>query len=182
MKKTLITVLVTVLVCFGIVGTTYAWLVAKTAPLKNTFTAGNINITLSESTSTNRKMVPGAQLEENPKVTVKANSEDCWLFIRLDKSQNFDTFLSFEMEEGWTAVGGERGIYYREVFLNENTDQEFFILKDNLVKANDTTTKQQYDALGELDYPLLTLTAYAVQKKGFDTVSAAWTQAKTLDD
>ncbi len=180
MKKTLFAVLASVLICCSIVGTTYAWLVMKTEPITDTFTVGNINITLSESTSRNKKMVPGATLTENPMVTVKANSEDCWLFIRMNKSEGFETFLECSVANGWTALTGEAGIYYREVALNSEADQVFDILKDNQVTVKESATKEQYDELGEEDYPTLTFTAYAVQKLGFETPSAAWAEAKTL--
>lgn len=181
MKKTLITVLSTVLLCFGFIGTTYAWLVARTEPIMNTFTVGNINITLAESTPRNNRMLPGAIFTEDPKVTVKANSEDCWLFVKAAKSANFDTFLDISAGDGWIALEGEDGVFYREVARNENADQVFYILKDNEVRVKTEPTKEQYDAIGEVNRPTITFTAYAVQKLGFDTPAAAWAEAKSLE-
>ena len=181
MKKTLITVLSTVLLCFGFIGTTYAWLVARTEPIMNTFTVGNINITLAESTPRNNRMLPGAIFTEDPKVTVKANSEDCWLFVKAAKSANFDTFLDISAGDGWIALEGEDGVFYREVARNENADQVFYILKDNEVRVKTEPTKEQYDAIGEVNRPTITFTAYAVQKLGFDTPAVAWAEAKSLE-
>lgn len=181
MKKTLITALVTVLLCFGLAGTTYAWLVAKTDPITNTFTAGNINITLAESAPRNNRMLPGATFTEDPKVTVKANSEDCWLFIKAAKSANFDTFLDITAGDGWIALDGEEGVFYREVARNETQDQVFYILKDNEVRVKTEPTKEQYDAIGEANRPTVSFTAYAVQKLGFATAADAWVEAKKLE-
>ena len=79
------------------VGGTLAWLSAKTAPVRNTFTIGDIDIDLTETTGETYIMVPGNDLAKDPKVTVKAGSEDCWLFIKIEKSDNFDDFLTLSL-------------------------------------------------------------------------------------
>ncbi|MGN1231703.1 MAG: hypothetical protein ACI4TP_07365, partial [Anaerotignum sp.] len=43
------------------------------------YTYGDINIELEETTGTTYEIVPGNDLTKDPKVTVKAGSEDCWL-------------------------------------------------------------------------------------------------------
>lgn len=181
MKKILTSVIVTVLFCLCFAGSTYAWLVATTTPVQNAFTAGNINIRLSETTSINKKMVPGATLESNPKVTVDANSEDCWLFVKAEKSSLFDTFLEFEIADGWTLLNGTSNVYWRRVALSEN-DQEFGVLKGNVVNVKSAPTKAQYDAITENNYPSVTFTAYAVQQLGFADAAAAWEEAKQLTE
>ena len=181
MKKTLITVICTVLVCCGIAGSTYAWLMDRTDPVTNTFTAGNINITLSESTARNNKMIPGTLISEDPKVTVKANSEDCWLFIKITKSDNFDTFLNYRIEaDVWHSLENEEGVFYCEV-ASLDSDQPFYIFSDNKVYVKPGVTKEQYDAIGEENQPSLSFTAYAVQRLGFDTPASAWEEAKNLE-
>lgn len=179
MKRNIISVIATALLCFCFIGTTYAWLVAKSNTVQNVFTAGNINISLVESTSEKRIMIPGATLSEDPKVIVKANSEDCWLFVELTKSELFDTFLEYVIADGWTLLDGTSFVYYRKVTL-ANADQPFDILKDNQVVVKSEPTKAQYDTINSDNYPTLTFTAYAVQQLGFDTVKAAWTEAEKL--
>ena len=90
MKKFIIPIISAVLICCCLVGTTYAWIVAKADPIINTFTAGNINISLSDTSSRNMTMVPGIRLSENSKAIVRAGSEDCWLFVKVQKSHSFD--------------------------------------------------------------------------------------------
>lgn len=97
------------LVLCTVIGGTLAWLVAETKPVVNTFTYGDINITLEE-TDTNKDgdndpttntypMVPGHTITKDPKVTFKANSEDAWLFVKLEKTANFDDFMTYEIEK-----------------------------------------------------------------------------------
>lgn len=88
---------VVLLLSFAI-GGTIAWLTSQTDPVKNTFTVGNIQITLKEHvldangkhkdpeefTTTglqNIKMVPGRVIEKDPVVTVLAGSEECYVRV-----------------------------------------------------------------------------------------------------
>lgn len=172
-KKILITVTAVALVLCFVVGGTLAWLVDKTDPVVNTFTYGDINIELKETT-TNYKMVPGEDIAKDPKVTVKAKSEDCWLFVKVEKSEKYDTFLTHAIAEGWIPLEDEVGVYYREV-TNSTSDQSFAVLKDNKVTVNETVTKEMLTA-SDFTNPTLTFTAYAIQKASFDTAAAAWAE------
>ena len=178
-KKTLILVMALVLTCCCLIGTTYAWLVDKDTTT-TTFTVGNIDISMYEPAATNRRIVPGGTYTEDPRAIVRANSEDCWLFIKFNKSDNFDTFLEFTIADGWTELTEGSGIYYRFVEMSDE-DQTFEILKGNVVTAKGTSTKAQYDTVNSNNYPSFSITAYGVQRAGFDTPGAAWEIAKTLD-
>lgn len=175
MKKTLITIVLTVLACLCVVGTTLAFLVDKTDSIVNTFTVGNVDIELTETANLDLKLVPGKELTKDPKVTVKANSETCWLFVKVEKSNNIDTYLDVVMAEGWTPLGGTTEVYYREVTSSATDDQSFAVLKGNKVTVKNSVTKAQLDSI-KTQGPTLTFTAYAVQKDGL-TVEQAWEQA-----
>ena len=69
--KALALVLVVVLLFGGALGGTLAWLTAKTDTVTNTFTVGDINIDLTETT-TDYKLVPGNTIAKDPTVTVKS--------------------------------------------------------------------------------------------------------------
>ena len=92
-KKLLIPIMILILV-IGAVGGTLAWLTDKTDPVTNTFTVGNVDITLAETTGKTYKMVPGQTITKYPKVTVEAGSEECWLFVKIEKSTNYDNFMT----------------------------------------------------------------------------------------
>lgn len=170
-KKTLALVLALTLLVAGVVGGTLAWLTDQTDEVKNTFTVGDINIGLAETT-TNYKMVPGNTIAKDPTVTVKANSEACWLFVQVTESENLDTFITYAIAEGWTALPGVDGVYYREVPASA-ADQTFSVLAGNAVTVKDTVTKTMLET-AKTDAPTLTFQAYAVQKDNVASASDAW--------
>ena len=176
MKKSIALVLALVLVVGGVVGGTIAWLTDKTEEIKNTFTVGNIDIELAETT-TNYKMIPGETIAKDPVVTVVGGSEDCWLFVEITESDNLDDFITYAPAAGWTVL--EENVIYREVAAAE-ADQEFAVLEGNEVTVNGDVTKDMMDAIedGTATEPTLTFKAYAIQKAGFDTAADAWAEVK----
>ena len=178
-KKTLALILALVMVFGAAVGGTIAWLTDKTDDVKNTFTVGNIDIDLTETLPENKtaKMVPGDDIDKNPTAIVKANSEDCWLFVTIEKANDFDKFMTYDMADGWTALSGVTGVFYRTVAAN-TADQSFAILKDNKVTVKDTITVADMDGVGT-NYPTLTFKAYAIQQAHFENAANAWTTVST---
>lgn len=170
-KKTLALVLALTLLVAGVVGGTLAWLTDQTDEVKNTFTVGDINIGLTETT-TDYKMVPGNTIAKDPTVTVKANSEACWLFVKVTESENLDTFITYAIAEGWTALSGVDGVYYREVPASA-ADQTFSVLAGNAVTVKSDVTRTMLET-AKTDAPTLTFKAYAVQKDNVASASDAW--------
>lgn len=167
-------------------GATFAWLTAKTDPVVNTFTYGDINIDLAESTGSDYKIIPGVDIEKNPKVTVKAGSEACWLFVKVEE-ENWPEFadgagenavrkVKYDIADGWTKGDGTNipaNVYYREVAANDAA-QEFPVLKDNKITVSETLTKINIKDISTKPTPKLSITAYAIQKDGMDTAAKAW--------
>lgn len=173
-KKGWLSVVALVLVLCCAVGGTLAWLTDTTDPVTNTFTVGDIDIDLTESDHLDLKMIPGRTITKDPKVTVKAGSEVCWLFVKVEKSANFADFLTYEMAEGWTALDGVDGVFWREVGA-VTADTFFAVLKGDAVTVNDTVTKAMLQGVKEIaKRPTLAFTAYAVQKEGITTAADAW--------
>ena len=177
-KKSFVMVLALVLVFAVAVGGVVAWLTDKTDPVKNTFTVGDINITLTESGTNDAgeksyKMIPGSTLDKDPTVTVKAGSEDCYLFVKVEKSANFDKFLTYAMATGWEKVADN--VYARKVLATDEV-KSFSVLAGDKVTVKTDVTKGDLNALTEATYPTLTFTAYAVQlHNGAET---DWTAAQ----
>lgn len=183
----------------GAVGGTIAWLISSTDEVTNTFKYGDIDITLTE-TDTNEtpgdktdqgdgddnpntntyEMVPGTAITKDPTITVLADSEPAWLFVKLDKSKNFDDFMTYEMAAGWTEL--ETGVWYRTTEWDDE-NQEFGVILNNAVNVKEEITKEDLNALDkEGTYPTLTVSAYAVQRdasiEAIDTVEEAWALAQ----
>jgi len=184
--KVLAVVLALVLVVGCAAGATLAWLMDTTQEVVNTFTYGDINITLTENdngvdndnnANTNSyKMIPGNTITKDPKVTVVKDSEACWLFVKIVKSENFPTYLTYTIADGWTALAGETGVYWRKVDAT-TADTPFDVLKNNQVVVSQNVTKEQLRELGT-NYPTLTFTAYAVQQENVANETLAWGYVK----
>ena len=182
MKKKVLSIVAVVLVLCCAIGGTLAWLTAKTDPVVNTFTVGDINIELTESENLNLKMVPGNTISKDPKVTVKANSEACWLFVKVEESANFGDFMTYEMANGWTQGDGTKipaNAFYREVAAT-TAAIDFSVLQGDSVSVKDTVTKADLNALTQNTFPTLTFTAYAVQKDNIADAKTAWAEASKL--
>ena len=177
--KTLVALLSLVLLLGCSLGGTLAWLADSTGPVTNTFTVGDIDITLVETT-TDYKIVPGVDIAKDPVVTVTGGSEACWLFVKIEESANWPDELTYAVATGWKELEG--GVYYRQVGASEKA-QEFYVLAGEGVYANgmvtvsDTLTKSELQELAS-NNPTLTFTAYAVQQEGVDTPEEAWEIAK----
>lgn len=174
MKKRTVALILAVTLVLGIaIGGTVAWLTTKTDPVTNTFTVGNIDIELTE-TEREYPLIPGNLLDKDPTVTVDGGSVDCWLFVKVEKSDNLDDFISYAIADGWTLL--ESGVYYREVSASAN-DQSFAVLAGNTVTVKSTVDKATLDALTDATRPTLTFTAYAVQRANFNSPADAWAEA-----
>lgn len=178
-SRTFIAMLALVLVIGCAVGGTVAWLTAQTDSVVNTFTYGDINIELNETKPENNqaKIIPGVDIEKNPTVTVKKDSEACWLFVKVEEEGTFVTDrVTYSIADDWTKVDDTENVYYREVNAAA-TDQEFNVLKDNKVTVSEKLTKAEVNRINAENQPKLTFTAYAVQKDGIDSAATAWAKA-----
>lgn len=171
-KKTIALVLALVLIVGAAIGGTVAYLTDKSTPVTNTFTIGKVDIDLTETTS-DYKMIPGNTIAKDPKVTVTAGSEDSWVFVKIEESTNLDTYISYAIATGWTALPDVDGVYYRE--YTGSAAASYDVLKDNQVTVNSSVTTAQMQA-ADTSAPTLTFTAYAIQKANVADVTTAWTE------
>lgn len=187
--KAILTASAAVVALMSTVGGTLAWLIAKTNSVKNTFTYGDIDITLTESesdtddgdgdpTTNTYEMVPGNAITKDPTITVLADSEASWLFVKLEESENFDTFLTYTLVSDWIALDGVEGVYYQEADATGNSDVTYGVLLNDEVVVSESITKEQFNALdANGEFPTLTVTAYAVQRDNIATAAEAWALA-----
>lgn len=177
--KTFIGMLALVLVIGCAVSGTTAWLATRSDSIVSTYTYGDINITLTETTpeAEPTKIIPGVDIKKDLKVTVKANSEACWLFAKVEKTGTFvEDKVTYSVDEGWTKGDGEsipEDVYYRTVDA-VTTDTDFNVLKDNIIVVSEELTKEDIENI--TTQPALTVTAYAVQKDGINTAADAWSK------
>ena len=178
------------------VGGTIAWLTAETEDVENTFTIGDINIDLTETSTTTSAsgeikkgyhFVPGDTLAKDPKVTVLANSEDCYLFIKVTSANNscgdvasivnwtirdLETSATPDPTTKWvpyTPAAIETGVsYYYRTVSKDDADQVFYILTGGEVDTNGQVTispevtKEMVETINAAK-PVLKFDAAAVQ-------------------
>lgn len=177
-KKTMAMLISLVFILVCAVGGTLAWLTAQTDTVENTFTASDINIALTETWNTDSdddgtndcwtaQMIPGFTYAKDPKVTVQANSEDCYLFVKFEEKNDASTYLTYTStlttNNGWTQGDGTdipETVWYREVTSSAN-DQVWELLTNNKVAVNgETVTKENMATAARAE---LVYTAYASQ-------------------
>ena len=203
-------VVAVVLLIGGTLSGTLAWMLAKTSPVTNTFTTSELGIKLEENTGDQYQMIPGVAVAKDPYITVDKDSEDCILFVKIEekgvtipadeknpeKTYKFNDFLKYGIAEGWTALTGTEGVYYRFIIgksakegvkypvLGEGK-YEFngidYEWADNTIFTLPEVTEEMMDDLKKItDRPTLTFTAYACQyKKDANTnftAEEAWKQ------
>lgn len=189
-RKTLILAACAImLVCATIAGT-LAYLTA-TDSVKNTFTVGNVSITLDEAKvnedgeavtpeqrvdANTYKLLPGQTYTKDPTIHVQAGSEDCYVFVKVENGLSAiegGTTIAQQMStNGWTVIDEGNGIYGKANPVSEDT---------NVVVFNDFTISGNTNAstLAEYANAEIKVTAYAIQAEGFDSAQAAWAAAGT---
>lgn len=170
---------------------TVAWLVSKPESRVSTFTLGDINITLKESDFGSQpiKIIPGIDIKKDPKVTVMANSEACWLFVKVEemnwpdfKEANGTRKVSYSVNNGWNALKDNPGVYFREISAEDaQKGIDYTVLAGNescpsgVIKVSQELTKEEINSINSsANQPSLTFTAYAVQRAGIDNAVTAW--------
>ncbi len=191
--KALVLAFCAVLLVVTTVFVTMAFLTSKDS-VKNTFTVGNVAITLDEldvdddaniadnvtaDDGTTRdkanqyKLIPGKSYTKDPTIHVDDNSESCWLFVKVDNGLKNaeaagDTTIAAQMTaNGWTAVAGESGVYAYKETVPAGADVLVF---ESFKIAGDTDVEAFQDAS-------IDVTAYAIQSEGFETAAEAWASA-----
>jgi len=192
-RRRLLIIIAAVVVILAVsVGTTLALLIDTTDPVVNTFTVGNIDITLTETADPDTfVMVPGNTIAKDPKVTVEGGSEACYLFVQITPANNTgssssESFIEYGVRSGWTQGDGTNipsNVWYRTVAASD-TDQEFYVLTqgtgataNGYVTVNEDITKEDLDAVTSSTQPTLTFTAYAVQQANVASAAEAWAAA-----
>ncbi len=179
-KKVVILVVTIALLVGATVGGTVAWLVDATETITNTFTYGDIDIELAETTGAEYKIVPGNNIPKDPVVTVQSGSEACWLFVKITEA-NWPPMktegesarkVDYSVADGWNELDKNAGIYYREV-ADATTDMVYAVLAGNQIVVSGELTKEEVTTL-KTNAPTLQFTAYAVQKEGAESAAEAW--------
>lgn len=167
-KRIWILVAAVLLISACAVGGSLAWLSdSKTAT--NTFITGDINITLKEPNYKDpAKIYPGAEIKKDPTVTVKADSEDCWVLVCVENNLVIDNAIvgTPNIHSDWTPVSeqGNKTIYsYKAQVPASANDTTLTKVFTTVTISGEQVTKENINTLEE---KTITVTAYAHQAAG----------------
>lgn len=199
--KALALALCAVLLVVSTVFVTMAYLTSKTDVVTNTFTVGKVTITLDEADvksdgtyesdvnarvdANTYKLIPGHTYIKDPTIHVADDSEECWLFVKVEnglkdiiagntsvsENDSTDTVYTIEAQmtkNGWYLVDDETNIYaYEDIATAEIKDYKVF---------DDFKLKGSAD-VSLYENAKIVVTAYAIQADGFASATEAWTIA-----
>ncbi len=197
-KKVLSLVLCALLLVSATVATTVAYLTDDDS-VTNTFTVGNVKITLDETDvddstkdaerdqANSYKLLPGQTYVKDPIIHVSKedNIEDCYLFVKVTNGikaiEGAKTVETQMLEKGWEKLEGVTDVWYWTgstdattlKVVSKGTDVAVF---DNFTIAStvDNATLETYKG------KQIIVKAYAIQTAGFDgkTAKEIWDAAE----
>lgn len=188
-KKLVIAVVALSVAMCCMIGGTLAWLLAESNEVTNTFTVGNIEITLWENNlqtdgtlgneevvkNDTYKVVPGATQPKNPTVTVKANSENCYVYMKVTNNMVLKIdgqtveVATYTVNTGWELIGeatdantGVKTYLYRFNAIQKLNaeDQDVTALFNNITYADEEILLGN---INELNGKTIVIQAYAHQ-------------------
>ena len=181
-KNALLLALCAVLLVGATIAGTVAYLTSTTTEVKNTFTAGNVTITLDEApvdlygkvvtgnrrTANEYKLIPGHTYTKDPTIHVDTDSEECWIFAKV--VDGLGDASAITINDGWTQVAttDDDGVVYAyQTKMSAGSSATLFNEFTFAQNANPETYKTES----------ITIIGYAVQADSFATAAAAWAAA-----
>ena len=183
------------LLVVGSVAGTIAYLTSTPGAVTNTFTVGNVTITLDEAkadkygvadtsvarvTGNEYKLIPSHTYDKDPTVHVAAESEACWVFVKVENGistieaaeTNATKKIATQIaNKGWTPLDTVDNVFYRAVTAGEATTGI------DLVVFEDFTISGTADVAAYKDAKII-VTAYAIQADGLTDAATAWTAGR----
>ena len=178
LKKAMLALVCALALVVGSVMGTMAYLTSKTETVVNTFTVGNVAITLDEADiddstadkdrdiANSYKLIPGQTYAKDPTVHVSSTSEDCYLFVKVTNNltsvivDNIETQI---LGNGWIKTE-TAGVYAHEP-VSKGTDVVVF---ENITVLDSATN----ESLNAVNGNQITVVAYAVQAEGLEMAEA----------
>ena len=183
--KALVLALCAVLLVVTTVFVTMAFLTSEDS-VQNTFTVGEVTISLDEldvddsdndGSTTDRdkaneyKLIPGKTYTKDPTIHVGANSEDCYLFVKVEnglvnaEADGNTTIAAQMIANGWSLVDGETNIYVYEEVVTAETGANVVVFSSFTIDGE--TVVADYETAE------INVTAYAIQAEGFENTAIA---------
>ena len=187
MKALTLVLCAVLLVCASVMGT-LAYLQSTTNVVTNTFTVGNVTITLNETPvdvygavvagepvmGNEYKLIPGHTYTKDPTIHVKAGSEQCYLFVKvvdgLAGIQAADTVAAQMAAKGWVEHPEIDNVWYKA----DSVDAREGAID---VEVFDTFTIMGNAKVEDYVTETIKVQAYAIQADGFASAVDAYAAA-----
>ena len=185
MKKKIVAMCATVAIAALAVGGTLAYFTDTDNEVKNTFSVGNIEITLDEANvdeygvkdgdtrvaENGYKLIPGHEYVKDPTIHVAKGSEPCWLFVKVTDEiaaiQDNATVAAQMAANGWEAFAGAENVWvYGKTVDAREAAQDVNVFGVFKIKV-DADVAEYADKT-------IVVNAYAIQADGLTTADAAW--------
>ena len=190
--KAMVLALCAVLLFVTTVFVTMAFLTSEDS-VQNTFTVGKVEITLDEAKvdsygneianaervkENEYKLIPSHTYVKDPTIHVDSNSEDCYLFVRIQNDLGSDGVINGIANNGWVLVEGTQDVYcYYGVTDGETNSTKQIVKPGEDKKVFDTFTfgekanPNNYDTATK--NAMIIVTAYAIQADGLSDKTPA---------
>lgn len=190
--KALVLALCAVLLVVTTVFVTMAFLTSEDS-VQNTFTVGKVEITLDEAKvdsygneianaervkENEYKLIPSHTYVKDPTIHVDSNSEDCYLFVKIQNDLGSDGVINGIANNGWVLVEGTQDVYcYYGVTDGETNSTKQIVKPGKDKKVFDTFTfgekanPDNYDTATK--NAEIIVTAYAIQADGLSEKTPA---------
>ena len=190
--KALVLALCAVLLFVTTVFVTMAFLTSEDS-VQNTFTVGKVEITLDEAKvdsygneianaervkENEYKLIPSHTYVKDPTIHVDSNSEDCYLFVKIQNDLGSDGVINGIANNGWVLVEGTQDVYcYYGVTDGETNSTKQIVKPGEDKKVFDTFTfgekanPNNYDTATK--NAKIIVTAYAIQADGLSEKTPA---------
>lgn len=183
-KKIVSIALAAALAATAIVGSSLAYF-TDTEEKTNTFTVGNVDIELTEpnwDANINKDLIPGKTIPKDPTITVEADSETAYTFMKVEVSEDFANLMkAYADATGKTNPKDVVAAWFTTEtspkVMEMNLEERYVILGVlspkaagesvtyfDEVKIPAEVTQEMIKADGTYE---ITVTAYAIQAEGF---------------
>ena len=203
MKKRTVALLLALVLVFGVaVGGTIAWLTSQTATVTNSFTAGNVTITLDEAkvdeygvpvtgaarvTENEYKLINGQTYTKDPTIHVQTGSEDCYVYVTVDNGLaglDDGTIAAQMTANGWVKLDGvkvgELDVYYLASSAGANDGK---LNADGSVSAGkDVVVFESFTISGTANLGSaqdVVIVGYAIQRANMTSAADAWAKGSS---
>ncbi len=190
--KILLFLLVAVALVISTTMGTLAWLTSQTETLTNTFTYGQVVITMDEAsvneygevnpqsgrvTENTYKLIPGHTYVKDPTIHVDDDSENCFIFVKITNGlvgKNGDSFASFTLTD-LPADDSVNGSKLQWVEYSTEDNETVYYLNGAVLPGSDVNVFKQFtfssavgsEEISALENSEITLVGYAIQAEGF---------------